>query len=1091
MSELILTHRDDTTEYHDVPFLRVGGGAGSGNFGHSGRPGVVGGSTTAQREWEQSLSSTDRQVLQNWTEIAASAGQGESNATLDRIFANAPSYEGMVYRGIGSLESLDELQGVPLTVGQTFTTTEYASASKLKSVAGEFARDDLGVEQEHSAVLLELQTHTGAHDISQLGLEQFRSQQEVILRPGVTYRVTSIGQPSNLQPSRFKGVPNVRVIEIHAEEVPKTLGGVGSGNFGHSGRPGEIGGSSPFVVFHGTSSAALASIKKNGLIPHAGKGGDEYWKMSHGHEFTNSEIRANPTIIGDRKASVYLADTPEHANTFARFATEVNPGSRPVILEVDIPKAVAERVRPDEGFISHGVQTPGAYRFKGPIRPEWIKGQVILSPDKYYFDDAAYTIKALEDTHRIYAIFFVDGDTPTTAGSVTSGNFGHAGRPGHVGGSVAAPSGVLAAIEQADGGFTYHAVTGEQPTTGFALSIHRDREQVMPSDEANVVALANYARKNWDLLSQPNNFLGGWHSPDDGRVYLDVSTVVKTAAEAETMARKAHQLAYFDLVKGQSIKLKYGDEHVHKAAESQPDWTRRWAAYFRRLSRPRQKTDGAGTDRGGNLRSEKDLSPETLGGAGSGNFGHAGRPGDVGGSAPFFEFFHGTSSDALDGIAKNGLVPLAHSGADAAYPTFQQKWQVGDRKSSIYVTDDFYNAQMFADITSQSHPGTTPVILAVDVPREVVSKFVEDEAFHEGDYGAASIVPGHAIKPSAFRFKGTIPPAWISVVDAKSTFLTSTPLTDRLKTLVGGRVFYFVIMCDETQLTTAHSRTPAQNDEDRARALQLPPAQTHARLNADPNGAGTDDLEALGGAGSGNFSHSGRPGKVGGSSTTGTVDFTALTNGESETLAMAIHTQGTALMNESFHGPQDHETLTFLNVYTGAPLIKEPLKGNLTGVDMPEDQLDFFKQLPPQSVLSMHTHPSSTPFSHADLMTTLETKGAGAIVLGKDGTAYELKLTGKINRATQEDIDVSFRDMAGAARDTAVRDTDTWASKTFHIPLEDFDRLGRERIQQGHPEIAAYHAQRWKEVTTELWKDLARQNRDVLQFRVIPPVKTT
>lgn len=117
-----------------------------------------------------------------------------------------------------------------------------------------------------------------------------------------------------------------------------------------------------------------------------------------------------------------------------------------------------------------------------------------------------------------------------------------------------APKGVLHSMLQPDGGFTYNVLSGHQPKVGFALSIHPDRGEVVDAKDTNVVALAKYTAKNWDLLSKKGNYLGGWHNPDDGRVYLDVSTVVKTAEEADKLSREAKQLAYFDLVKGVSIK---------------------------------------------------------------------------------------------------------------------------------------------------------------------------------------------------------------------------------------------------------------------------------------------------------------------------------------------------------------------------------------------------------------------------------------------------------------------------------------------------------------------------------------------------------
>jgi len=167
--------------------------------------------------------------------------------------------------------------------------------------------------------------------------------------------------------------------------------------------------------------------------------------------------------------------------------------------------------------------------------------------------------------------------------------------------------GILDAIGRADGGFTYHAVTGDQPKVGFALSLHPDREAIMDDSKATVVALASYAAKNWDLLKETNNYMGGWHNPEDGKVYLDVSTVVDSAAEAERLCREANQIAYFDLVKGQSIKV-VGGRHAKAARETSLESHRTIdrSADYRGHHRPLQAVDGEGSHAGGNRAGQAD-----------------------------------------------------------------------------------------------------------------------------------------------------------------------------------------------------------------------------------------------------------------------------------------------------------------------------------------------------------------------------------------------------------------------------------------------------------------------------------------------------
>lgn len=247
-----------------------------------------------------------------------------------------------------------------------------------------------------------------------------------------------------------------------------------------------------------------------------------------------------------------------------------------------------------------------------------------------------------------------------TLGGPGSGHFGHEGRPGEVGGSAPSsmgadaggapvvPSGILAAIHEADGGFTYHPLTGTQPTKGFVVSLHKDRERVITAQEATVDALAQYAKDNWDLLTQSNNYMGGWHNPQDDKVYLDVSTVLDSEDEALRQGAAAQQLAIFDLEHGRSIEVRKraatvrtfrGGRRYGRQADLEFDGTERRTTDTGRSHRAIAPSLGARTDGGGDRQGEGDfgarLTRTLYGVAGhSGFYDHLGRPGERGGSLP-------------------------------------------------------------------------------------------------------------------------------------------------------------------------------------------------------------------------------------------------------------------------------------------------------------------------------------------------------------------------------------------------------------------------------------------------------------------------
>jgi len=47
--------------------------------------------------------------------------------------------------------------------------------------------------------------------------------------------------------------------------------------------------------------------------------------------------------------------------------------------------------------------------------------------------------------------------------------------------------------------------------------------------------------------------LGGWHDPDNKRVFLDVVIRAKDGAEAEKICREKDQLGYFDMATGKTV----------------------------------------------------------------------------------------------------------------------------------------------------------------------------------------------------------------------------------------------------------------------------------------------------------------------------------------------------------------------------------------------------------------------------------------------------------------------------------------------------------------------------------------------------------
>jgi hypothetical protein len=100
-----------------------------------------------------------------------------------------------------------------------------------------------------------------------------------------------------------------------------------------------------------------------------------------------------------------------------------------------------------------------------------------------------------------------------------------------------------------EGGFTYNPRKDIYETEGWAVSPHKEAEQVTPSGETSPALMGAYHAKHEDLLSQKPNMMGGWRN--EGSDYLDVSKVYPPTGGGQSAARyqavKHSQEATFNL----------------------------------------------------------------------------------------------------------------------------------------------------------------------------------------------------------------------------------------------------------------------------------------------------------------------------------------------------------------------------------------------------------------------------------------------------------------------------------------------------------------------------------------------------------------
>jgi 2'-5' RNA ligase/GNAT superfamily N-acetyltransferase len=148
---------------------------------------------------------------------------------------------------------------------------------------------------------------------------------------------------------------------------------------------------------------------------------------------------------------------------------------------------------------------------------------------------------------------------PDKKGGVGSGNFGHAGRPGLVGGSVAGggEGKVLAQQVREQGGFTYSTVTNKSPKSGYVVAIPREHgyERIYAKSTFKGAKAKELLK---DFLREVSNGIksgkfkknahaGAWFDAKTDRVVLDVSEVFKNERRAIKIGKERNQDAIYRL----------------------------------------------------------------------------------------------------------------------------------------------------------------------------------------------------------------------------------------------------------------------------------------------------------------------------------------------------------------------------------------------------------------------------------------------------------------------------------------------------------------------------------------------------------------
>lgn len=462
-----------------------------------------------------------------------------------------------------------------------------------------------------------------------------------------------------------------RVIPTNGQFKSFDNGGKGSGNFGHAGRPGEVGGSAPA----GTSSASSAPEGKQ--MPLA-----SFMKLAkstplelrqtsfHGGEPRNPDWRSVGKV---QTTGMYLGDSyldlPKASLTEIEWDDEkgvgklkcYDAGFRDYNEEEKAALAEWKKITDTDEYRDMALRdaytdTSGTYwkekAFWEDKGMEYMfhtkKGGKLRTqnPDKkddrgFSVDEirddsikgrlwGEYEIRRKEDQNNSLENIVTNAIVEALNGGKGSGNFGHSGRPGEVGGSAPAGNGQSKTDpeekKEIKGGTKAEHEAIMEMVKSYAVD-ERGIDGVYEDVEA-----AAYPHEDHTTFQKAKRWLeaGGGEVSYEG-------------------AYKTLKDLYGDSFKPETYLTKGGDEENGdwKYKDGQPYV---WSTYLYKFAKA--IADEMDKRKRGNSLEGMVVNAviEALnGGKGSGNFGHAGRPGEVGGSAPSGS----TSGSVQDDIAKS------------------------------------------------------------------------------------------------------------------------------------------------------------------------------------------------------------------------------------------------------------------------------------------------------------------------------------------------------------------------------------------------------------------------------------------------------
>lgn len=97
-----------------------------------------------------------------------------------------------------------------------------------------------------------------------------------------------------------------------------------------------------------------------------------------------------------------------------------------------------------------------------------------------------------------------------------------------------------------NGGFTFNQ-SGQTPTAGYSVGMYPEHAAILNIETTNVTDVVNWMTLNKSLLTQSDNYAGGW--VNDGKLYLDVVKVFAPDQKEQAIqaGKDKNQIAIADM----------------------------------------------------------------------------------------------------------------------------------------------------------------------------------------------------------------------------------------------------------------------------------------------------------------------------------------------------------------------------------------------------------------------------------------------------------------------------------------------------------------------------------------------------------------